>query len=54
MLRCENHYFQIKKDYFCGLFDCAFTFLKEGSTMKTLPLDTLDDQPKGGVIQDST
>jgi hypothetical protein len=27
MLRCENHYFQIKKDYFCGLLDCAFTLL---------------------------
>jgi hypothetical protein len=28
--------------------------LEEGSVMKTLPLDTLDDQPKGGVVQDST
>jgi hypothetical protein len=26
MLRCENHYFQIKKDYFCGLLDCAFIY----------------------------
>jgi hypothetical protein len=26
MLRCENHYFRIKEGYFCGLFDCVFTF----------------------------
>jgi hypothetical protein len=25
MFRCENHYFQIGKDYFCGLLDYAFT-----------------------------
>jgi hypothetical protein len=24
MLKCENHYFQIREDYLCGLFDCAF------------------------------
>jgi hypothetical protein len=25
MLKYENHYFQIREDYFCGLFDRAFT-----------------------------
>ncbi len=23
MLKCENHYFRIKEDHFCGLLDCA-------------------------------
>ncbi len=40
MLRCENHYFQIKEDYFCGLLDCAFTFLNYSK--KNLVLTELD------------
>jgi hypothetical protein len=29
MLKCENHYFRIREDYFCGLLDCAFTQTKQ-------------------------
>jgi hypothetical protein len=28
MFRCENYYFQIKENYFCGLFDYAFTLME--------------------------
>jgi len=28
ILRCENQYFWIRKDYFCVLLDCIFTHVK--------------------------
>jgi hypothetical protein len=33
MLRCENHYFRIRENYFCGLLDCAFTIICNTQTL---------------------
>ncbi len=37
MFKCENHYFQIREDYFCGLFDCAK--MQIGKKLKVLRND---------------
>jgi len=37
MLKCENHYFWIREDYFCGLLNCAE--MQIGKKLKVLRND---------------